>query len=67
MALLQPDPRLWLAAVVGGCAGDLVESALKRHAGVKDTGTWLPGFGGLCDRVDSLLLAAPIALLLLGF
>ena len=64
VAIIEPDPRLWLAIVVGGCAGDLLESAVKRHVGVKDTGSWLPGFGGLCDRVDSLLLAAPLALLL---
>jgi phosphatidate cytidylyltransferase len=64
--------HVWQGLIIGAAAGiaavvgDLAESAIKRDLKIKDMGSILPGHGGIMDRLDSLLIAAPVAWLLLA-
>lgn len=66
--LISPVQWMILATVIviAGSLGDLIESKFKRAAGVKDSGAILPGHGGMLDRLDSLVFAAPFAYLTLN-
>ncbi|WP_028646864.1 phosphatidate cytidylyltransferase [Nocardiopsis sp. CNT312] len=70
--VLMLDGPWWVGAVLGlavvfaATVGDLIESLFKRDLGVKDMGSFMPGHGGLMDRLDSLLIASPVAWVVLS-
>jgi phosphatidate cytidylyltransferase len=71
MAVLGLHVSVWIGVLIGvalvgvGTCGDLIESMVKRDLGIKDMSSFLPGHGGVMDRLDSLLVAAPVAWLIM--